>query len=333
MTDAIARIADAVLYDGHVLWPYRCPAPSSRRRWGSGCVLPAAWTRAGHPDDACVMQTHCLVTGPASGTIEVALRFLHVVERRIFLHTPDGPRRVDELTIDGERHQSWEEAVEREVHAPPMTLRRLQAGHRVAIDLAGGEEREQLGAHSEIVRVWQPLTALLTVGAEPLGVDVHRVEVRIANQTAWTGGRRDAALRRALVSTHTILRAADGARHVSMRDPPAELRGAAAACRNIGTWPVLVGDGDGDETLLSSPVVLPDHPQIAVGGAEDPRDGGELVELPGLELALGGAAPAGAGSRGPSTHEIIDSCASLSPDELLALRGRVDDLRPDGSRR
>ncbi len=33
MTDPVRAIADAVLYEGYVLWPYRASALKNQRRW------------------------------------------------------------------------------------------------------------------------------------------------------------------------------------------------------------------------------------------------------------------------------------------------------------
>ena len=57
---------------------------------------------------------------------------------------------------------------------------------------------------------------------------------------------------RSLISTHTILGVRPG-EFVSLLDPPEAFREAAAGCRNIGTWPALVGEEGERDGLLSSP--------------------------------------------------------------------------------
>src|SRR5439155_31333 len=91
-----------------------------------------------------------------------------------------------------------------------------------------------------------------------------RITVEIANTTPFSGTREE-ALKRTFCSTHTVLRAPRGS-FVSLTDPPEALREAAEACRNEGTWPVLVED---HHTLLSSPIILEDFPQVA---PESPGD-------------------------------------------------------------
>ncbi len=64
----LRMLADAVMYEGYMLWPYRPSALKNQRRWTFGCVFPPAWT-AVHPDDACLMQTQVLVDGEPSVTV------------------------------------------------------------------------------------------------------------------------------------------------------------------------------------------------------------------------------------------------------------------------
>jgi hypothetical protein len=329
MSDPVAAIARAVLYEGYVLWPYRRSAPKNQRRWTFGGVHPEGWTAAGHPDDACVMQTQCLVEGPPSATLAISVRFLHVVDRQVSRRTAAGEEAVDALTVDGERHLSWEEATERELTAPTLTPAQLGRGHhRLAIDVPAGEATEALGDEGAITRRWQPLAGTVQLSAQAAAEGVQRVTVRIANATPWPGGDRQAALRRTLVSTHTVLRAGAGGQLVSLTDPPPHLRAAAAACVNTGTWPVLVGEPGERHTVLSSPIILEDHPQVAPESPGDLFDGGEIDELLILNvLTLTDQERREARDSDPRTREIIDRCAGLSPEQLMRLHGRTRDLR------
>jgi len=327
--DAVARIAQAVLYEGYVLWPYRRSATKNRQRWTFGGVHPAGWTAADHADDSCVMQTQCLVAGPAEATLALTLRFLHVVDRQVLRRTDNGLEAVDELTVAGERHLSWEEATERQLAHPATSLDTLRAGARLALDIPAGEALAPLADEGAIRRRWAPLQGTVRLQAEPVDTDLHRVTVRVTNTTPWPGGDRPAALRRTLVSTHAMLRAGDGARLLSLTDPPAATRAAAAACENIGTWPVLVGAPGDEHTLLSSPIILEDHPQIAPESPGDLFDGGEIDELLILNvLTLTAEEQREARDSDPRAREIIDRCAGLSREQLMRLHGTIRELRP-----
>jgi hypothetical protein len=48
--DAVRAIADAVLYEGYVLWPYRRSALKNQRRWTFGGVYPRAHSEGRHDD-------------------------------------------------------------------------------------------------------------------------------------------------------------------------------------------------------------------------------------------------------------------------------------------
>lgn len=262
MTDPVRAIADTILYEGYVLWPYRRSALENAQRWTFGGVRPRAHGRARTAgEDPWWMQTQCLVEGDGEMRVAVTVRFLHVVRRQA-LDPEDRP--VDELTTAaGEHHLTWDEAVEREVELPVTPLRALEAADtRLPIAVPAGHVREQLDGGA-LVRSWQRLDGRVEVRTEPFfDPALHRITVRIANTTPPYGGEREAALRSTLCSAHTILRVEGGA-FVSLTDPPRRLRGEAAACGNEGTWPVLVGEEGTHHTVLSSPIILSDWPQIA----------------------------------------------------------------------
>jgi hypothetical protein len=290
--DRLRRIADAVLYEGYVLWPYRRSALKNRKRWTFGGVLPRAWSEE-HPDDPWRLRTEVLVEGEAA-RVEVQVRFLHVVRRQA--HDGDG-HPVDELVAGGERHLSWEEATERELSRPGPF--RIEAG----------EERGALGGGA-LVRRWNEL-----VGSVDVGYDGRRVSVTISNTTPWSGESREEATTHALCSTHAVLRVADGA-FVS----PLE----AVGCRNEGLWPCLVGEPPDRTTILASPIILDEYPQIAPESPGDLFDGGEIDELLILNvLALTDAEREEVRASDPRVRELLERCEGLPPEQLMRLHGAI----------
>jgi hypothetical protein len=103
VSDAVRRIADAVLYEGYILWPYRRSATKNRQRWTFGGVYPPAHARE-HPDDPCALQTQVLLEG--SDDIEVRVRFLREVEPGPF-DIPAGTE--TEPLPNGEIVRTWHE--------------------------------------------------------------------------------------------------------------------------------------------------------------------------------------------------------------------------------
>jgi hydrogenase maturation protease len=103
----------------------------------------------------------------------------------------------------------------------------------------------------------------MEVEAEPLSSNIFKMSVRILNHTPITAAQcedQDAIIMRTFASTHTILQAAGG-EFVSMMDPLPGLAEFVSQCKNIGTWPVLVGEEARSQrdTILSSPIILYDY--------------------------------------------------------------------------
>lgn len=324
--DRVRRIADAVLYEGYVLWPYRRSALKNQRRWTFGGVYPPVHS-ALHPDDPCVMQTQCLAGATASARIDARVRFLHVVERRVARLGPAGREPVEELIVEGERYVPWEEATEREVAAPELDLEDRSRA-RTEIRIPAGAEREVLhDAQGEptgmLTRSWRGLRGSLETASERLGDEVFRITVRVANDTPFDGDDRERALRATFCSTHTILTIAGG-ELLSLTDPPPQLREEAERCENLGTWPVLAGEPGERHTVLSSPIILPDHPQIAPESPGDLFDGGEIDQLLTLGiLAMTDDERARMRAADPRTREILERTESLSREELIRLHGAI----------
>jgi hypothetical protein len=307
MSDQVRAIADAVLYEGYILWPYRRSAMKNAQRWTFGGVYPRSWSER-HPDDRSLMQAQVLVLG--SPDVEVTARFLHVVRRQILL---DGEP-VDELVVDGERHITWEEAIERELGPGPVAI-------------PGGREEEPLGPTGSVVRSWLRLEGSVDVTSEALGDDLHMVTVRISNTTPFSGSREE-ALEQTLCSCHAVLRAAAGSEFVSLTDPPPALREHAAACVNDGVWPVLVGEPYERGTMLASPIILEDHPRVAPESPGDLFDGGEIDQMLVLNiLALTDEEKEEMRASDPKAREILERTEALSPEELMRLNGAIRDLR------
>jgi hypothetical protein len=331
--DAAKKIAEAVLYEGYLLWPYRRSARKNQQRWTFGGVYPREYSVARGEDDPWIMQTQCLVSGDEGSIIEVNTRFLHVVERKVARKAGEALEFVDELRIGGERYLAWDEAAEREIAVGRFELSELLASPReVEINIAGGSTEEPLAeAAGEVVgalvRSWRPLRGAVEVGAERLQEGTFRVTARITNTTPWSGEDRESTLRQTFVSTHTTLYVAAG-EFVSLIDPPEELSEAAEGCENLKTWPVLVGEDGERSTMLSSPIILYDYPQIAPESPGDLFDGTEIDQMLILNvLNLTDEEKEEMRASDPRGREILERCESLTPEELMKLSGTFRDVR------
>src|SRR5271169_5746097 len=80
--EEIKEIANAVLYEGYLLYPYRRSAIKNRQRWTIGVVYPQEYSEANGSIEPWTMQTECLVAGSADTSINIYMRFL-----QLLLHT------------------------------------------------------------------------------------------------------------------------------------------------------------------------------------------------------------------------------------------------------
>ena len=330
--DAAKTIAEAVLYEGYILWPYRRSARKNQQRWTFGGVYPRAYSEARGEDDPWIMQTQCLVTGDGETTVEVKVRFLHVVERRVAAKKGATIEAVEELRVGDELYLPWDEATEREVAVGRLRLSELETPRQVEIDIPGGSTEEALAELTgdivgALVRSWRALRGTVKVEAEPLSEGTFRVTVRITNTTPWEGEDRESTLGQTFVSTHTALEV-EGGEFVSLTDPPEALREHVDRCENLKTWPVLVGEEGDPSKLLSSPIILYDYPQIAPESPGDLFDGTEIDQLLILNvMTLTDEEKEEVRASDPRAREILERCESLSPEELMNLHGAIREFR------
>lgn len=315
--DALEAIAAATLYEGYVLWPYRRSAQKNQQRWTFGGVYPRGFVEATRAGDAWRVQAECLVTGAQPLIdVEVELRFLQVVTRRVARGSADGALEfTDELGSGAQRILAWDEAVERRIVGPG------ECGG------PAGEEREAVDG-GVIVRAWAELCGSIALRVEPVTESVTRVTATLENTSRWSGVDRVEAQKRGFMSAHFVLRVRGGA-FVSSMDPPAQLTAAVAECHNSGLWPVLVGD---ERTMLASPIILYDYPRIAPESPGPLFDSSEIDQLLMLNLlALSDAEKAEIRATDPRARDILDRAESLSADDFARLHGAIRAPRGPGS--
>jgi len=318
MTDfsAASAIADTVLYEGYLLFPYTASTRKNQMRWQFGVVVPLAYEAVGTGEHG-EQQTDVLfeATG-AAPAVDVLVRFLHVVARTVEAAQSDGSfREVPSLTVDGTTHVTFDETRERDV---ALTLVMSPGAHeKMSFNFDGEHRIETLHASDgtvagRVVRECLPISGVLEATAAPVDASptLRRMRVRLENHSDIVAGReRAGVLRTAFVSAHTLLGARDGS-FLSPIDPPAYAGAATAVFQNRHTWPVLVGDAQVDAQragiVLSSPIVLGDFPQVATQTAEA-HDGTEIDELLRLGvLGLSDAERAEARATDPRARAIVD---------------------------
>jgi hypothetical protein len=334
-----AAVADAVLYEGYLLYPYRRSSAKNRIRWQFGVLAPRAFVEADGPADTGVagaadawhQRTEVLLEAPDDAEATVRLRFLQLFRRTVEQRIAGEWTAVDELEVDGERYLSFDEALPREFDVVAR-LADLTAGAReVGLSAVGERTVEPLAdGTARIVRESRTVTAGLRLEVEPAAAPfrLHRLRVVVENTSTAAPASRPEALRISLVAAHTLLAVRAG-RFVSLLDPPLWATDAARTCRNVHTFPVLCGRDDGPDVVLSSPIILYDHPRIAPESPGPLFDSGEIDEILSLRTrTLTEEEKREARATDPQAAALIDRVDSL-PDEVLArLHGAVRSLRP-----
>jgi hypothetical protein len=333
------QIVHAVLYEGYLLYPYRPSSVKNRQRWTFGGLFPEAWCTAHATGDAATMQTECLVLGSAQTTVQITVRFLHILERAVgevvsTAGTEPTVRLVEALQVGEQLVRARQEATEQTFGGEEIRLADL--GERsVPFTIPASRQIEpvpEAGAKGAcIVREQRALAGVIEIASSRLSEDLFRLTVRIHNRTPLSdagGTGRDDAQRQALLSTHTILQLRDGA-FVSLTDPPTALQKSAAGCRNIGAWPVLVGLPGATDTLLSSPIILADYPELAPESPGDLFDGTEIDEILTLRiLTLTDEEKRELSGGDDRARALLQRTESLDQDQLWKLHGAIRTLRP-----
>jgi hypothetical protein len=298
--ELVDRIANAVLYEGYILYPYRASSVKNRRRFNFGVLVPQSYSDLHSGAESASMRTECLLCGGPRTLLDVRLRFLQVM--------PGAPADASA--------QEWQNAVEREVGV--RDCRPEEARHE-PFHFPTGD-----GAGNCI-------EGAVTVAARLLEEGLFRVAVNVTNRTSldWPEQfSRDEVLPYSLAAAHTILTVQDG-EFVSLIDPPDHLRAAAAACKNTGTWPVLAGDPGKRGCMLSSPIILYDYPQIARESPGDLFDGTEIDEILTLRiLTLTDEEKAEVRRGDDRARRILERTEMLPEEHFMKLHGALRGLRP-----
>jgi hypothetical protein len=313
--DEVRKVADAVLYEGYILYPYRASAQKNHSRWQFGVLMPPGYTAA-DPSESSALQAECVFEHYGDPAIEVILRFLQVQRRRTESTAPGTPDSLGPAV--------WDEAVEQEVTVIVPSSYLLGPGTVIPFTIAGGEETETVPG-ARVVRRREPLTGSVSVTATPLPGpwQAARLTVRVVNESAAEAGRRDEALPDALIAAHLIMTVSGGG-FLSMTDPPEWASHEVGSCQSTGCWPVLAGPEGSRQVMLASPIILPEHAQIAAESPGELYDGTEIDEILTLRtLALSDEEKAAARATDPRAAALIDRVDAMDAPTMEQLHGTI----------
>jgi hypothetical protein len=324
---SLARaVADAVLYEGYLLYPYRASSAKNQARWQFGVLGPpgAAASGAGEEPD---MAADCLLEPGPAARVDVHLRFLHLQTRSAERADAGSFTPVEELIVGASRWLSWDEATDQEITLGPYSLGELAAGVRAPINVPANEDIESVldaagTTAGRLVRRRRHLRGELRLMAThvPAAGPLWRLRVTVENTAAVATDKRS-AVELSFIGAHVLVAVRD-ADFLSVIDPPEWASAAAASCRQHRCWPVLAGPEGQRDVLLLSPIILYDHPAVAPESTVELFDATEIDEILTLRvLTLTDAEKAEARSTDARAAAIIERCENMTAEELQQLHG------------
>lgn len=327
------RVADAVLYEGYMLYPYRRSAVKNRQRWSFGILYPPAYAEVCKGTERSAMHSECLLKISSPVVLQVQLRFLHLLRREV-ARPPEEGSRVEAPSMPGVAYaENWDEGVERSVEVevalprPSSQCFEFSFPADCEVESARNGGAQESSAHKSIQH---EVKGTMSVYSENIRAGVLKLAIDVVNRTVLSSNAqsRNSALLRSLISAHTIL-SLRGGDFVSLLEPPEKLREAAGGCRNEGNFPVLVGEHGGADMMLCSPIILYDYPQIAPESAGDFYDATEIDEMLTLRvLTLAEHEKDEMRLADSRTREVLRRTEQSAPEQLMRTHGAIRGLRP-----
>ena len=281
------KVANAILYEGYMLYPYRPSALKNRQRWSVGILYPPDYDEVRARTERSRMHSECVLVANSKARLQVQLRFLHLLARQVTESTEGGLKPVPSLAVDGRIAESWDEATERSVEVE--TLVPGVATTSCFLFPARDESEPLRDASCRVLgrvnRTQQEITGAVTLLSQKIGANTLKIAIDATNETFLPADARNRsdALLRSMLSAHVIVRL-EGGEFISLLEPPEQFREAVDSCKNVGNFPVLIGEPGARDTLLCSPIVLYDYPQVAPESAGDFFDATEIDEMLTLRL-------------------------------------------------
>jgi hypothetical protein len=335
--DHARRVADAILFEGYLLYPYHKSAQKNQVRFQWGVLMPPGYATVDAFEPS-ASQTECLLECRDDAEVRVLVRFLQLQRRTVQGVSPETGELHDvgTLYVDGTEYTSWDEAAEREQRVTAVVSSLLAEDRNLEFHIGSGESVEELTdlrgrMAGRIVRQWNALDGVIRMHAERVAGPYQALKLRIQVENCVTPlaemQTRTDGLRHALIAAHSLT-GVPGGTFLSMTDPPEWAAREVAACQNVGTWPVLAGPDDCQDLMLSSPVILYDHPEVAAESAGNLFDATEIDEILTLRtLTLTDAEKRQARATDSRAAELMDRLDDMPPEMLDRMHGAIRYLR------
>lgn len=244
----IEKIADSILYEGYNLFPFRKSALKNQKRFNFGIVSPKGWAK-NKVNETFSQQTEVLIFSKKQDfDIEVKIRFLQVEDR----------------------DNDWQKAISRSVENSFCLLDIFSEEKELKFEFSGKGN-------------FHKLAGKIKIRASKLEDHLFKLSLVLFNTSNLENLQSKQVLPISFLSTHTILQINSG-NFISLLEPKEAFENCTKTCENIGTFPVLVGDKKKQNSILSSPIILYDFPEVSENSFENFFDGTEIDELMVLSI-------------------------------------------------
>jgi predicted nucleotidyltransferase len=335
----LEKITRTVLYEGYAIFPYRRSSAKNVKPIPFGTVYPQVYQKH-HSELHAATQTQCILQASEQASVKITVRFLHLRRKRLLRIDPEnfGQNQFqsrDIIEIDDQTYESGWEALEREIDIGTHKLSDLiNEPYKEAIHF----EEEQTSdiiydkdgkVAGNMLFQQDEINGELWITAKPAGIveDGYMITVNVGNTTTVdnaAGCSRDEVYGQSFLSANTIL-ATDQGKFISQTDPPQDWREVNEACENINTWPVLIDKNN--KTMLSSPIVLYDYPEIAPESRGINFDSTEIEEMLMLQVAaLTDEEKQEVEQSDSKMKAMLERVKNTTPGELLKLHGGFKDI-------
>ena len=303
-------VADAVLFEGYILYPYRPSAIKNRQRWNFGTLYPRAFAEAQGPPERWQFRAEILMEATERTRLSARVRFL-------------------QLVAPGEEGaESWEEGFARARTLESLTFADLTQGVDRMFDLSEASMEDL--ATAPLSFAGKPRQGRLILHAKKLREGLYRLHAAFANESPAAvveSFSRRSVQDVAFTSAHLLLALEDGA-FLSLLDPQPSFEAETKACLQDGVFPVLAGEAGDRMRVLCSPIILYDYPEIAPESAGNFFDGTEMDEMLALRvLTLTDEEKEEMRRSDPHARAILERTEMLPDEQLARVHGALRSLR------
>ena len=336
----LAVLTRSILYEGYSLYPYYRSAVKNQMPVPFGVIFPQDYA-AFHEHAPSRIQSECIIAGISNPSVTIQVRFLQVRKTEVFeKRTGDGENgefiAVARTEVNDRCLESGWQTIERNHSFECRAADLINRCKILPVAFDSWNEGEMIFNADKKVVAKLVTTVSATQGMIGFAMeliegksDAYRLTVVVTNATHIDQAAtisRDAVLGQSFLSSNIVFKTGE-AQFISHLDPPSQWQSAIDACRNIHTWPIIVDDDN--RALLSSPIILNDHPQINPQSAGDLFDSTEIEEALLLHVnLLSEQEKERICSNDPKLQAMLNKVSSLTPGDLSSYHSMMKEDRP-----